>query len=58
MPLTTSSTTSASRHEAAAQPQITRGKTVERPPMRWIVRSPIRSSACAPGYEHATTVTR
>ena len=49
MPLMTSSTTSASGTSPRHWRQIARGKTVLRPPMRWIVRSPWRSTGAAAG---------
>src|SRR3954453_21946715 len=58
IPFTTSSTTSASGTRPRHWRRIVRGKTVERPPARYIVRAPMRSTGAAPGYEHAITETR
>src|SRR3954470_6031029 len=58
MPFTTSSTTSASGTRPRHCRRIVRGNTVERPPARYIVRAPMRSTGAAPGYEHAITETR
>src|SRR3954454_2857470 len=58
MPFTTSSTTSASGTSPRHWRRIVRGNTVERPPARYIVRAPWRSTGAAPGYEHAITDTR
>ena len=49
MPFTTSSTTSASGTSPRHCLQIARGKTVERPPTRWIVSSPCCSCGSQPG---------
>src|SRR3954447_3808184 len=57
-PLMTSTTTSGSGTRPRHCFQITRGKTVDRPPIRWIVSGPRRSTGAAPGYEHAITETR
>ncbi len=48
MPLMTSSTTSAFGSRPVRPRKITRGKTVERPPTRWIVSGPICSVFAAP----------
>src|SRR3954452_21277634 len=58
MPFTTSRTTSASGTRPRHWRRIVRGNTVERPPARYRVRAPIRSTGAAPGYEHAITDTR
>src|SRR3954451_16670036 len=58
MPFTTSSTTSASGTSPRHWRRIVRGNTVERPPARCIVRATRRSTAAAPGYQHAITETR
>src|SRR5436190_17841180 len=58
MPFTTSMTTSASGTSRRHWRRIVRGNTVDRPPARYIVRAPWRSTGAAPGYEHATTDTR
>src|SRR3954465_8456613 len=58
MPFTTSITTSASGTRPRHWRRIVRGNTVERPPARYIVRAPMRSTGAAPGYEHAITETR
>ena len=58
MPFTTSSTTSASGTRPRIWRRIVRGNTVERPPARYRVRAPIRSTGVAPGYEQAITDTR
>ena len=59
MPLTTSSTTSASRASPRRTAQAARGKTVVREPM-WCSSSPGagRDTGSAPWYVPATTVTR
>src|SRR5437764_7574754 len=59
MPFTTSKATSASGTSPRHCFHIARGKTVERPPTRWISRpSDSRSCAAAPSYPHAMTDTR
>src|SRR4051794_23392140 len=58
MPFTTSSTTSASGTRPRHCRRIARGNTVERPPARYRVKAPIRSTGAAPGYEQAITETR
>src|SRR3954467_249762 len=58
MPFTTSRTTSASGTRPRHCRRMVRGNTVERPPARYIVRAPWRSTGAAPAYEHAITETR
>src|SRR2546423_5242134 len=58
MPFTTSSTTSASGTRPRHCRRIVRGNTVERPPARYRVSAPWRSTGAAPGYEQAITETR
>src|SRR5436305_5584999 len=59
IPLTTSNATSASGTRPRHWRHIARGKTVERPPTRWISRpSEMRSWPAAPSYPQATTDTR